>query len=807
MERAPGPDADLLERLQSALADRYAIERELGRGGMATVYLARDLKHGRPVALKVMRPELSNALGPDRFLREIGIAGRLQHPHILSLHDSGEAGGILYYVMPLVEGESLRARLAREIQLDVTEAVGIASQVADALIYAHAAGVLHRDIKPENILLSAGHATVADFGIARALDTVGSERLTETGLALGTPSYMSPEQAAGSQALDARSDLYALGCVLFEMLAGEPPFTGPTAQAIRARHAMDPVPSLHTIRSTIPAALQQVLNKALAKVPADRFATVEQFQRALASALVAPPGLLGTFEKVEAGGGRAGRRSDRSRSRRGGPDRSACLRWPARGGGGFDPLPGRGVVRESHGRLRAGLPGPGNYRPGRDGAGPDRLAPGHRSRRCSGEPRPSRSRSGWAWMRCSPARCSEPGASFASPLDSSRPGPARRSGPGVLTETSAAFSSSRRMWPARSRSGSGCRSPGERSGAAGSRPQVTPAAYEAYVRGAYFLDKGTEASFRTAIGYFTKAIDADPTFAAAYAGMAECYSTLGYNGDLAPEIAFPKARAAATRALELDSTLADAHRALAYQLLFGEWDFVGADREYARAVALDPSDAYALWLRGMYLAAMNRTTEAITAVERAQQLDPLSLMVQAASARAYYSARQYPEAIDQAKAALELDSTYPRARFWVGMAQEQLGKPDEAIRELKATIAKAGPTSIYVGALGHAYATYGHRREALQILNDLQSRSKSQYVSPLDIATVQLGLGDKDAALALLERAVDTHAGGLVFLAVDPRYDPVRQDPRFQRVLRRIGFPDSLSSPRGVRPTPQAPAK
>jgi tetratricopeptide (TPR) repeat protein len=347
----------------------------------------------------------------------------------------------------------------------------------------------------------------------------------------------------------------------------------------------------------------------------------------------------------------------------------------------------------------------------------------------------------------------------------------------------------------------------ERPRVAGNRPQVTPAAYEAYVRGAYFQDKGTDSDRQTAIGYFAKAIDADPTFAAAYAGMAECYSSLGYNGALSPEMAFPKARAAATRALELDSTLADAHRASAYQLLFGEWDFVGADRAYARAVALDPSDGSALWLRGMYLAAMNRTTEAIAAVENAQQLDPLSLMIQAASARAYYSARQYPEAVAQAKVALELDSTYPRARFWVGMAQEQLGRPDEAIRELKATIAKGGPTSIYVAALGHVYATQGRRGEARQILDDLQSRAKSQYVSPLDIATVHLGLGDKDAALALLERAVDTHDGGLVFLAVDPRYDPVRQDPRFLRVLRRIGFPDSLSSPRGVRSTPQAPAK
>jgi eukaryotic-like serine/threonine-protein kinase len=805
LERAPGPDVDLLERLQSALADRYRIERELGRGGMATVYLARDLKHGRPVALKVMRPELSSALGPDRFLREIGIAGRLQHPHILSLHDSGEAGGILYYVMPLVEGESLRARLAREIQLDVTEAVGIASQVADALIYAHAAGVLHRDIKPENILLSAGHATVADFGIARALDTVGSERLTETGLALGTPSYMSPEQAAGSQALDARSDLYALGCVLFEMLAGQPPFTGPTAQAIMARHAMDPVPSLQTVRSTIPSALQQVLTKALAKVPADRFATVEQFQRALASALVAPPASSGPSKKgrrvvvglavVAIGAGVA-----------------AGVRTvlPAVGG---RPAVGEASIRSLAVESFENLTGD---------SGQVYLALGI-TEQVETELGQIGSLRVIGVDEARGAAALEVAKRLG--MDAVLSGALQRSG-GVVRITARLKSTAtgQAMW-ARSFDGDLSSilqlqadvaravaerirvSPGERSGAAGSRPQVTPAAYEAYVRGTYFLGKGTEASYRTAIGYFTKAIDADPTFAAAYAGMAECYSTLGYNGVLAPEIAFPKARAAATRALELDSTLADAHRALAYQLLFGEWDFVGADREYARAVALDPSDANALWLRGMYLTAMNRSTEAIASVERAQQLDPLSLMVQSASARSYYNAHRYQEAVDQAKAALELDSTFPRARFWVGMAQEQLGKPDAAIGELKATIAKAGPTSIYIGALGHIYATYGHRREALQILNELQSRSKSQYVSPLDIATVQLGLGDKDAAFALLERAVDTHAGGLVFLAVDPRYDPVRQDPRFLRVLRRIGFPDSLSSPRSVGPTPQAPAK
>ena len=217
--------ADTFERLKAALADRYTIERELGAGGMATVYLAEDTKLHRKVALKVLRPELAAALGPDRFLREIEIVAKLHHPHILALHDSGEADEFLYYVMPYVEGESLRDRLTREKQLPVDDALQIAREVADALDAAHDGGVVHRDIKPENILLERNHALVADFGIARAIDRAGGDRLTETGIALGTPAYMSPEQAAGGTHLDHRSDLYSLGCVLYEMLGGEPPFT------------------------------------------------------------------------------------------------------------------------------------------------------------------------------------------------------------------------------------------------------------------------------------------------------------------------------------------------------------------------------------------------------------------------------------------------------------------------------------------------------------------------------------------------------------------------------------------------------
>ncbi|HEY7636747.1 MAG TPA: serine/threonine-protein kinase, partial [Gemmatimonadales bacterium] len=277
-------------RVAAALTSRYQIERELGRGGTATVYLAQDLRHNRRVAVKVLYPELAASLGAERFLREVEIAASLTHPHILPLYDSGRApasdeDGLLYYVMPYVEGESLRHRLRREIQMPVEEAVRVAREVASALSYAHQHGIVHRDIKPENILLEGEHAVVADFGVARAIETASSERLTETGLAVGTASYMSPEQASGTGRVDGRSDIYSLGCVLFEMLAGEPPFAGGTQQAIVAKHMQAPVPDLRVVRPAVTPRLRKVVLTALAKVPADRFATAEKFADGLDGAM------------------------------------------------------------------------------------------------------------------------------------------------------------------------------------------------------------------------------------------------------------------------------------------------------------------------------------------------------------------------------------------------------------------------------------------------------------------------------------------------------------------------------------------
>ena len=276
-------DTEQLERIRSALVHRYEIKRELGRGGMSTVYLAEETRHSRHLALKVLLPELAATIGADRFLREIKTTASLTHPHILPLFDSGEVAGFLYYVMPYVEGESLRDRLKRETQLPIEDALRITADIADALGFAHSRNVIHRDIKPENILLEAGHAIVADFGIAKAVTEAGADALTDTGLAIGTPQYMSPEQATASPHLDGRSDMYSLACVLFEMLAGDPPFAGTARQSILARKSIEPAPSLRHVRATVPAAVELAVARALERVPADRFRTMQQFVDALSA--------------------------------------------------------------------------------------------------------------------------------------------------------------------------------------------------------------------------------------------------------------------------------------------------------------------------------------------------------------------------------------------------------------------------------------------------------------------------------------------------------------------------------------------
>ncbi len=299
---------DLRAQLEAGLAGHYALARELGRGGMATVFLATDLKHDRPVAFKILHPDLAQTLGPERFQREIRLAARLQHPHILTVHDSGETSGHLWFTMPFVEGESLRERLRRERQLPLTDALRVTREAAQALQYAHEHGVVHRDIKPENLLLTRdGNTLVADFGIARALGAA-EDGLTQTGMSVGTPAYMSPEQATGDPTLDARSDIYSLGAVLYEMLAGEPPYSGPTVQAMLMKRLSEPVPSVRSGRPAIPEAVDLAVRKSLAVVPADRYATAAEFAQALEQAVSATSGATAAVTPAAAVQANPGRR-------------------------------------------------------------------------------------------------------------------------------------------------------------------------------------------------------------------------------------------------------------------------------------------------------------------------------------------------------------------------------------------------------------------------------------------------------------------------------------------------------------------
>jgi eukaryotic-like serine/threonine-protein kinase len=782
--------SDILVRLQAALADRYNLERELGRGGMATVYLARDLKHERPVAIKVLHPELGMALGPERFLREIRYAARLQHPHILTLLDSGECAGLLWYTMPYVEGESLRDRLQREVQLDLDDSLRIAYQVAQALGYAHEHGVIHRDVKPENILLAKNGTLVADFGIAKALEAPGIERLTETGLSLGTPAYMSPEQTADSRQLDGRSDLYALGCVVYEMLAGQPPFTGPTAQSILARHAVDPVPSLRTIRPTVPRGVETAIVKAMAKVPADRYAGMAQFAEALTRAEPArtpnrrlPAMILGGLILTAA-----------VLALLAGSDLGGLLRGL------------RGEPAVSRIRSLAVLP----LESLSSDSSQEYLAVGMTDELITNLAQLGALRviARTSVMRYKGSKKTLPEIAHELHVDALVAGTVQRVGDRVRVGAQlipavgdqAVWANSyagdvRDILALQSRVAQAIAqqirvavTPAERVRLTTVR-QVDPRAYEAYVRGRYFLGKRTKADFQRAVDYFMGAINADPTYAAAYSGLADSYNMLGYYTVLAPKEAYPKALSAARKALELDSTLADAHASLAWALQMFTWDWPVAGREYRRAIELNPGYVTGHAWYGTYLAAMGQHDQAIAEGKRAQELDPLSLITSAALARPFYNARRYDDAIAQSKKTFEIDPRYHRAFYWLGLAYEQKSMFDQAVAAFHQAIIYSDSVPLYVAAAGHAYAAAGRRPQALKVLQRLEALSSKSYVSAFDIALIHLGLGDMDRAVEWLERAYQERSDGLVFLNVDPRLDRLRLDPRFGSLVRRVGLP------------------
>ena len=790
--------------LSRALEGHYLLEHELGRGGMATVYLARDLKHDRPVALKALHPQLAQVLGPERFLREIRLCARLQHPNILAVHDSGNADGQLWFTMPYVEGETLRSRLLREKQLPIAEALRITCEVADALHYAHQHGVIHRDIKPENILLtgspthgpgSAGayHALVADFGIARALSPGSDERLTESGISLGTPQYMSPEQATAERELDPRTDVYSLGCVLYEILTGEPPYTGPTAQAVLAKRLSEPVPHLRTSRD-VPPAIERAVTKALARSPADRFTTAAEFAAAL--------------------------QMDRLRGGTGGADTLATSR------------PRRPLVRPVALALTLLLLALGGYVALRQ------AKPGAAARLASAAVLP--------FVDLSPQKDQEyfsdglteelitslsqvPGLRVAARTSSFQfkgrspdvhevgrkldvgavlEGSVRKSGNRLRISTQLiSVKDGYQLWSesydrdladvfavqediARSIVAAlRVHLAPARDSALAARPTKDLQAYDLYLKGRFAWNQRTGPALREAVRYLEDAVARDSTFPRAWAGLADAYILVvpyGGGGSLAGT--WRKAQAAATKALALDRTSAEAHTSLAYGTMIYGWDWPAAEESFLRAIAADPNYPTGHHWYGDFLAGRGRLAESLAEMGRAHQLDPLSRQIGVEWGWASYLMHRNDEAAAHIRQTLELDPNYAQGHFRLGLVQIQQHHYPEAIASLKRAIDLGAFYPQAAAGLAFAYAVSGDREAAMRIVNDLKRRSARELVPPVHIAMAYAGLGDATRGIEWLNRGIDQRDIYIPENFFDPLLDPLRKDPRFRRVLTRMGL-------------------
>jgi serine/threonine protein kinase/tetratricopeptide (TPR) repeat protein len=796
-------DAERLDRLRSALASRYRIVREIGRGGMATVYLAEDIRHDRKVAIKVLKPEVAAALGSQRFLREIQIAAVLTHPHILPLHDSGEADGLVFYVMPYVDGETLRDRLARQKQLPIDEAVAITREVADALAHAHARGVIHRDIKPENILFMGGHAVIADFGVATAVGAAASPRITEGGLALGTPEYMSPEQALGQEDVDARSDIYSLACVTYEMLSGEPPFAGSNFRALLARKLSEPVPRLSPFRETVPPPLEDAVRCALAKIPADRFDTISAFAAALTGVdgatrsprprsghdrwsipRVSKPAFLVAGLLVVSLvalvvqrqlGDRPFYTSPRASEPRSQPT-IAVLPFENLGGADDDYFTA-GMTDEITSRLGAvsGL-----------GVIPTRAA--QRYERTSMTMRDIGRALGIDYLLVGSVRWADSVA---------------RSRSARVTIELVRAADERQIWSksydrviedifevqsdiaAEVADRLGVTLLAAERARLSSRPTSNPEAYQLYLRGRHFWNKRTENNIQLALDHFQQAVDLDPGYSLAWVGIADAWISRGWYSRLAPGDAFPRAKHAALRALEFDSTLAEAHASMAHIHFEFDHDWKAAEREYRRALQLDSTYATAHHWYGGFLSAMGRHEEALEQAESARRLDPLSSIIQTWVGLRYYFAAKNEAAIAEYGKAIELDPGFAPAYWHLGWAYQEMGRFAEAVSAAERALEIEPQSTLYLAAVGHAYARAGRTIEARAILSRLAQASKEKHVSAYHLATIHIALGNADAGLDELQRAHAERSPWIGYMRVDPRLKPVRGYPRFEALIRK----------------------
>ena len=775
-----------LDQLTAALTGRYEIDREIGAGGMATVYLAHDLKHDRLVAIKVLKPDLGASLGAERFLREIRIAAQLHHPHILGLLDSGEADGLLYYVMPFVEGESLRERIAREGALPIPDAVRILHEIADALAAAHARGVVHRDVKPDNILLEGRHALVMDFGVAKAVtDAVGPVGMTGTGVSIGTPAYMAPEQIAGEANADQRVDVYAFGLVAYEMLAGRPPFSGVSAQQLLAAHMTERPVAVSTQRPSVPPALNALVMKCLEKQPADRWQTAAELLPELTalattsgsgSVLVSTPrhrwalptAAAATVLLLAAGGWWLGQRA------RAAPSAESDIRSIA-----VLPFEERNAQSASGGAfLGDGMAETLIYALGK--------VPGFKVAAQT-------SAFSFKGKEADLATIGEK-LGVATVLT----GSLQRAGSRLrVTVRLESVANRAQLWTAQydeeltdvfalqdkiahavvDHLQSSASRPGSVAIVSAGTKNVE--AYQAYLQGRFFWGQRGE-GIKKGLPFFERAVALDPNYALAWTGVADTYSLLGIYGDLPVNEAMPKARQAVERALMLDASLAAAHATLGEILQTSAFDWDGAGREFRRAIELDSTYVVARYWYGNFLSlARGRFAEGVVENRVAVALDPLSPHAANLLSMSLSLAGKSEAAIAEARRAISLAPMWNNYRV-LAMALAYAGRLHEAIFALDSASAMSPQNPWIATLLVKVLARSGDNTRARAVFNEMTARVRRGRVNAMFMASAASWVDGPDEALRWLERERSEHASSLAWPYMKNQWAPATvRDPRF----------------------------